>query len=627
MHDIQNTWKQIFAYLKQNGHPLLLTHLIFTALGVIVFAPLIGLSSRLLLKFSGQTAIADQEIAYFLLSPIGMLALIVFAAFFIAILAFEQAVMMHIAYASILGQHTKPILALTYTAKKAHKIWLFTARLVIRILIRLLPALALCALIARVLISEYDINFYLTEKPAEFLIAAALIGGILLALSITLVRKLIEWSFSLPLILFGRHTPAGAFSESAKRVIGQRKIIASRILSWGVLSLLAGVLALGIIKLLGHWLIPLANGSLNLTVIILGGLAALWIITSFVITSFTSGAFAELIMQLYVPHRADQAKDLFNPRQSATKAPSSLKSSYLSTLGGIISIVLISAIIAGAVGTWLINGIPTDNRISVVAHRGAAGKAPENTLASFKQAIEDKTDWIELDVQENAEGEIVVVHDSDFMKLAGNPIKIWDSTLNQLADIDIGSWFDPNFSAERPPLLIDVLKLADGKARVVIELKYYGHDKQLEQRVIDIVEELDMVEEIAIMSLKYEAVQKVRSMRPGWKVGLLSATAIGDLSQLDTDFLAVAMGMASPGFVDRAHRAGRKVFVWTVNDPVSMSRMISLGVDGLITDEPEMARNVIQEREKMSTLERLLIHTSQLFGEPYVPKQYRDNSP
>lgn len=627
MHDILNTWKQIFAYLKQNGHPLLLTHLIFTALGVIVFAPLIGLSSRLLLKFSGQTAIADQEIAYFLLSPIGMLALIVFAAFFIAILAFEQAVMMHIAYASILGQHTKPILALTYTAKKAHKIWLFTARLVIRILIRLLPALALCALIARVLISEYDINFYLTEKPAEFLIAAALIGGILLALSITLVRKLIEWSFSLPLILFGRHTPAGAFSESAKRVIGQRKIIASRILSWGVLSLLAGVLALGIIKLLGHWLIPLANGSLNLTVIILGGLAALWIITSFVITSFTSGAFAELIMQLYVPHRADQAKDLFNPRQSATKAPSSLKSSYLSTLGGIISIVLISAIIAGAVGTWLINGIPTDNRISVVAHRGAAGKAPENTLASFKQAIEDKTDWIELDVQENAEGEIVVVHDSDFMKLAGNPIKIWDSTLNQLADIDIGSWFDPNFSAERPPLLIDVLKLADGKARVVIELKYYGHDKQLEQRVIDIVEELDMVEEIAIMSLKYEAVQKVRSMRPGWKVGLLSATAIGDLSQLDTDFLAVAMGMASPGFVDRAHRAGRKVFVWTVNDPVSMSRMISLGVDGLITDEPEMARNVIQEREKMSTLERLLIHTSQLFGEPYVPKQYRDNSP
>ena len=622
MHDFLSTWKQIFAYLKKNWRPLFLTHLIFTALGVVVFAPLIGLSSRLLVKLSGQTAIADQEIAYFLLSPVGMLALIVFAALFIAILAFEQAVMMHIAYASILEQRTEPILALTYTAKQAHRIWLFTARLVIRILILVLPALALCALIARFLISEYDINFYLTEKPSEFLIAAALIGSILLVLAIILVRKLIEWSLSLPLVLFGQHTPADAFPESARRVDGQRKIIFSRIISWGALSLLAGVITFGIIKLFGHWLIPIASGSLSLTVVMLGGLAALWGITNFMITSLTSGAFAELIMQLYIDHHSEQAIELFNAQESAAKT-----SSYSLTPGVIISIMLVVAIISGATGAWLINGIPGDQNVIVVAHRGAAGKAPENTLAAFTQAIEDKTDWIELDVQENAEGKIIVVHDSDFMKLAGNPIKIWDSTLDQLADIDIGSWFDPSFSAERPPLLKDVLKLAHGKARVVIELKYYGHDEQLEQRVINIVEEMDMVEETAIMSLKYDAVQKVRALRPDWKVGLLSATAIGDLSKLDTDFLAVAMDMATPGFIDRAHRAGRNVFVWTVNDPVSMSRMISLGVDGLITDEPEMAGNVIQEQKQLSTVERLLIHTTQLFGEPYVPKQYRDNSP
>ena len=632
MHDILNTWKQIFAYLKQNWRPLLLTHLIFTALGVMIFAPLVGLSSRLLVKLSGQTAIADQEIAYFLLSPIGLLALIVFAALFIAILAFEQAVMMHIAYASILRQRTEPILALTHTAKQAHRIWLFTARLVVRILILVLPALALCALIAHFLISDYDINFYLTEKPREFLIAAALIGSILLALGIVLIRKLIEWSLSLPLVLFGQHSPADAFSESARRVDGQRQTIFSRIISWGVLSLLAGVLALGIIKLLGHWLISVANGSLSLTVVMLGGLAALWVISNFVITSFTSGAFAELIMQTYAQHASEQPKDLFNPQQSASKQstskqPATQKPAYSLTPKSIVSAVLLVAMLAGAVGAWLINGIPTDNDVSIVAHRGAAGKAPENTLASFKQAIEDKTDWIELDVQENAEGKIVVVHDSDFMKLAGNPVKVWDSTLDQLADIDIGSWFDHRFSTERTPLLKDVLELAHGKARVVIELKYYGHDEQLEQRVIDIVESMGMVEEIAMMSLKYDGIQKIRALRPDWNVGLLSATAIGDLSKLDTNFLAVAMGMASPGFIDRAHRAGRKVFVWTVNDAVSMSRMISLGVDGLITDEPEMARKVIQERKQMSTLERLLIHTSQLFGEPYIPRQYRDNSP
>ena len=263
----------------------------------------------------------------------------------------------------------------------------------------------------------------------------------------------------------------------------------------------------------------------------------------------------------------------------------------------------------------------------IVAHRGAAGAAPENTLASFRQAIKDKTDWIELDVQESSDGKIVVMHDSDFMKLAGKDIKVWDATQAQMGDIDIGSWFDPSFSSEYVPTLREVLAMSKGKAGVVIELKYYGHDEQLEQRVIDIVEEMDMVNEIAIMSLKYDAVKKVRALRPKWTVGLLSATAIGDLSQLDADFLAVAMGMASGGFIRRAHEAGKQVFVWTVNDPVSMSRMISLGVDGIITDEPEMARSVMEERAELSSAERLLIHTALLFGQSVTPKQYRDESP
>ena len=87
------------------------------------------------------------------------------------------------------------------------------------------------------------------------------------------------------------------------------------------------------------------------------------------------------------------------------------------------------------------------------------------------------------------------------------------------------------------------------------------------------------------------------------------------------------MGMASAGFVRRTHEAGKQVYVWTVNDPVSMSRMISLGVDGIITDEPEMARQVLKERATMSSAERLLIHTALLFGQSFTPKQYRDDSP
>ena len=198
---------------------------------------------------------------------------------------------------------------------------------------------------------------------------------------------------------------------------------------------------------------------------------------------------------------------------------------------GVAIFLLAGVVIAVLTGRWLINGIQTDDDITIIAHRGAAGKAPENTLASIHQAIEDKADWIEIDVQETADGDIVVMHDSDFMKLAGNKLKIRDATLPLLADIDIGSWYDSSFSQERVPTLKQVLDTSRGKAKVVIELKYYGHDKHLEQRVVDIVENAGMVDETAIMSLKYDAVKKMRALRPDWKIGLLSATAIGDLEQ------------------------------------------------------------------------------------------------
>ncbi len=72
---------------------------------------------------------------------------------------------------------------------------------------------------------------------------------------------------------------------------------------------------------------------------------------------------------------------------------------------------------------------------------------------------------------------------------------------------------------------------------------------------------------------------------------------------------------------------GKQVFVWAVNDSVSMSRMMSLSVDGIITDEPETARNVIAERSGLSSVERLLVHTAVLFGQPVPPRIYRDQSP
>jgi glycerophosphoryl diester phosphodiesterase len=619
--DIKNSWAQILKYLHQSWHQMFVTHLAYTALGIVLFTPLIGLSGRLLLKLSGQTALADQDIAYFLLSPVGMVVLIVLAARLFTIIAVEQAALIRIARGIMSGQEVGTVDALVFTTVRLKKLFLFAARLVARVLLITLPLLALAGLIAFFLITEFDINYYLTERPPEFLIAVILIGIVLLIMLILLIRKLLSWSLALPLVLFADVTPADSFSESRRVVLGNRKIVLFMLLSWGVVAFLLGLLLIGTLKLLGSWIVPTVSDSLSLMVVVLGGLSFLLMLGNFLVTVFTSGSFSYLILGLYKKAGPEFKIELLENN------PASRSLAFRLTKSRIAVALVLGIAIAGATGVWLIKDIQISDEVLIIAHRGAAGKAPENTLASFHQAIADKTDWIELDVQETADGEVVVMHDSDFMKLAADRTKLWDATLPQLAEIDIGSWFDPSFSAERVPTLKEVLEVSKGKAQVVIELKYYGHDEKLEQRVAEIVEATDMVNETAIMSLKYDAVKKMRSIRPDWTIGLLSTTAIGDLTSLDTDFLAVSRGMATAGFIRRVHEANKKIYVWTINDPVSMSQMISLGVDGLITDEPEMARQVLAEREGLSTMQRLLIQTATLFGESFTPKQYRDDSP
>jgi glycerophosphoryl diester phosphodiesterase len=615
---VTEIWREALGILRKNIAQIFTTHLAYIALGVILFAPLVGMLGHLLLHLSGKTALSDLDIAWFLLSPPGMVALILMAALLIAILAFEQASLMAISTGSVRGLHIGTLQALHFTARRAARIFLFTTHLVARVLMITLPFLAAGGAIAWLLLTEYDINYYLTAKPPVFLIAAAAIGLLLLTMLVVLVRKLIGWSLALPLVLFTDTSPAGSFAESCKLVQGHKREIVTVLLGWAVAALLLGAAVVAIVQLLGSLLAPMFFDSIKLLVIVLGGVMALWSLGNLVVTTLTSGSFAALVVIFFEHYGPISTSDLTDkqPLRLWRMTPSRL------------ALLLIGAAVAAALsGSWLLKGIQTQDDVLVIAHRGAAGKAPENTLASMRQAIDDGADMIEIDVQESSDGEVVVIHDSDFMKLSGVDLKVWDGSLKQLQEIDIGSWFDPGFSAERVPTLAQVLEEARGKVRVIIELKYYGHDRQLEQRIIEIVEKAGMVDDIFIMSLEYKGIEKIRALRPQWVIGLLSTRSVGNLAKLDLDFLAVNMSMATSGFIHRTHAAGKKVFVWTVNDAVSISRMISLGVDGIITDEPEMARKVVTERSGLSSVERLLIHTAVLFGRPIPPRIYRDESP
>lgn len=615
-------WKTSLHRLRLDWQHILTIHLAYTVLGLVLFTPLLGLFGRLLLKLSDKPALADQDIAWFVLSPAGMVALVLLAALLITIAGFELATLMTLGAGSARGMHPGTVNALRFTAAYARFIFAFALRLVGRVLLLTLPFLAIAASIAWLLLTDYDINYYLSEQPPVFWMAAGSIGLLLLAMLALLVYKLIGWSLALPLVLFAGITPAQSFTESERLTRWRRRQILTVLGLWALLTTLLGIVLLGIIQQLGAWIVPAFFDSIVSLVPVLGGFMLLWLCGNFLVTAFTSGSLAYLLLGCYEACSPDTARPdthVLAQRDAAGGWHLTRGRFALLLLGGIAS--------ASLLGYWLLQGIQAGDTVTVVAHRGAAGAAPENTLAAVRHAITDGTDWVEIDVQETLDGEVVVIHDSDFMKLAGNPLKVWDGTLVQVQDIDVGSWFGPTFSAERVPLLAAVLEEVRGKARLVIELKYYGHDQQLEQRVVDIVEQAGMVDEVAIMSLKYDGIQKIRNLRPDWTIGLLAAKSIGNLARLDVDFLAVNTGMASPRFMRRAQESGKQVFVWTVNDAVTMHRMMSLGVNGIITDEPAMAREVIAARAEQGTVERLLIHTAVLFGRPVPPGLYRDKSP
>ena len=621
--DLHNSiWKTSLQRLRQDWRPVFTTHLAYTALGIILFTPLIALMGRLLLSLSDQPALADQDIAWFLLSPAGIAGIVILAGLTIAILGVEQASLMTMGAGRAQGLSISTVAALRYTATRAHSIFAFAVRLVVRVLLLTLPFLAASGAIALFLLTDYDINYYLSEQPVEFWIAAVMIGLLLLAMVLILVSKLFAWSMALPLVLFAGIAPAKSFAASERFTTGHKRKLLKVLAIWALLALVLSAVIVGVIQQLGSWVVPNFFDSIGWLVPVLGGFIALWMLGNFVATVFTTGSLAYVLVTFYEQYgSSEESRGLAS---IARDQPADGWKLSAPTLALVLAAAAGSALL---VGNWLLSGIQISDTVTVVAHRGAAGKAPENTLASIRQAIADGTDWVEIDVQETADGEVIVIHDSDFMKLAGVNLKVWDGTLEQIRDIDIGSWFDPKFSAERVPTLAQVLEEAKGKAGVVIELKYYGHDQQLEQRVVDIVEQLGMTDEVAIMSLKYAGIQKIRALRPEWTIGLLSATAIGNLASLDVDFLAVAQGMATPGFVRRSHEQGKKVFVWTINDSVTLSRMMSLGVDGVITDEPALAREVIADRADLNPAERLLMHTAILFGKPEPQRLYRDESP
>jgi glycerophosphoryl diester phosphodiesterase len=276
------------------------------------------------------------------------------------------------------------------------------------------------------------------------------------------------------------------------------------------------------------------------------------------------------------------------------------------------------ALFAAALGVvWLLGSrLDLTREVAITAHRGASAAAPENSMAAFRAAMEAGADYSELDVQRTRDGEIVVVHDGDLLRMGGDPRKVAQMTAADVAAVDIGRGHVPPMAGEHPPTLAEVIAMVRGRMKLNVELKYNVPDPGLAPAVVELLRREDFLDQAVITSLDYGALKQVETIEPGLRTGHIITASVGDVLRTEADFLSLNSAQATSRLVRRAHRIGKDVHVWTINQPEVALRMIERGVDNVITDDPAMVAALMRRREALSTAEVIALRLRVLFAKP-----------
>jgi glycerophosphoryl diester phosphodiesterase len=230
----------------------------------------------------------------------------------------------------------------------------------------------------------------------------------------------------------------------------------------------------------------------------------------------------------------------------------------------------------------------------IIAHRGASADAPENTIAAFELAVEQGADALELDLHLSRDNHPVVIHDFTLDRTTDGAGPVAERTVRELKRLDAGGWQGHRFRGQRIQTLQEVFERFRGRTRFWIELKG-GSDLYpgIEERVVSMIEIYDVMEAALVQSFDHSALARIRALNPGIRLGALVAQPPLDPSVLPAgaaDAICPGVHLVTAEGAARLRQAGLDCYVWTVNEPAQMDRLVEWGVSGIITDRPGVLR-------------------------------------
>ena len=233
----------------------------------------------------------------------------------------------------------------------------------------------------------------------------------------------------------------------------------------------------------------------------------------------------------------------------------------------------------------------------IIGHRGAPGYAPENTMASFRRAVELGATFIETDLRLSHDARFVAMHDATLDRTSNGRGMVRDFTLAQLRELDAGSWYGPEFAGEKIPTLDEILNFAR-EADVVfyLEIKHEA-GWGVHHGVAAALRAANEPARTVVISFDSSMLRNLRSLDAGVLMGLLFenpiASVVEKAQQIGARQICPRADLVTPQLLSEAQDAGLQVAAWTVNEPAQMDALISMGVNGIMTDYPDCLRDAV----------------------------------
>lgn len=239
--------------------------------------------------------------------------------------------------------------------------------------------------------------------------------------------------------------------------------------------------------------------------------------------------------------------------------------------------------------------------VLVIAHRGASGYAPENTMAAFRRAVAQGVTFIETDLQLSRDARFVAIHDETLERTTNGKGNVHYFTLAELRRLDAGSWFSSEFAGEPIPTLEDILDFSKKNDVVFyLELKP-GSSWGGEHALIGALRESGEIPRVVVISFNAAIVQKLREIEPTLMTGLLYdgqlERPIDKALEVGARQLAVRGDLVTPALLAQARSKDLQVVCWTVNHGVHMRMLVEAGVDGIMSDYPD---RLLEATKKMA---------------------------